>query len=433
VTDRLALSAVAHRRAVLGLQGLWPGRRFGGASGVADALRAMHALQLDPLNAAARSQDIALYGRVLGYAPEQLGAAAYERREAFDYGGWLHLLPIETFRFWRTTMKREKRKPHVAEFRARHPRAMREVMRALRTNGAMSNRAFEGRALGAWSYRGRKDSAVALHLLWLLGEVMIVRRGRSGASGRDGDGGFDRVYDLRERVLPAEHEGVASEREADAFTARHVVALHGVMRERAWRRAWGLRVGLDVAAERGARVLAGVVARGEVVRVRVEGSDEPWVALPETLPLLDDVAAGRVPAAWKPLGASTGEEATLLAPLEISTARRRALRLFGFDYLWEVYKPAQRRRWGYYTLPVLYEDRLVARLDPKLDRSTGTLAVLGFWLEDGFAPHAAFADALAAGLARFARMCGATRVDVRRMRPMRLSAHLKREIAARLA
>ena len=144
----LTLSSSAHRRAVLGLQALWPGRRFAGDAGVGAALRAMHALQLDPLNVAARSQDIALHGRILDYTPEALGRAAYARREAFDYGDWLSLYPIETFRFWRTLMKRVKRKPYFAEFRAKYPTAMRDAKRALRENGPMTNRDFRGSPLG---------------------------------------------------------------------------------------------------------------------------------------------------------------------------------------------------------------------------------------------------------------------------------------------
>src|SRR5207248_1030717 len=84
--------------------------------------------------------------------------------------------------------------------------------------------------------------------------------------------------------------------------------------------------------------------------------------------------------------------------MNVST-RGRASWLFDFEYLWEVYKPAAKRRWGYYTLPILYGDRLVARLDPKLDRTTSTLVINGFWLEE-YAPVECpgFAAALARGL-----------------------------------
>ena len=83
----ITISTTTHRRFILGKQGLWPGRRFAGNEGVAAALHQMDALQLDPLNVIARSQDIALHGRVLDYRPEHLYQVAYEQRGFFDYGG----------------------------------------------------------------------------------------------------------------------------------------------------------------------------------------------------------------------------------------------------------------------------------------------------------------------------------------------------------
>jgi uncharacterized protein YcaQ len=85
-----------------------------------------------------------------------------------------------------------------------------------------------------------------------------------------------------------------------------------------------------------------------------------------------------------------------------------------------VYKPVHQRRWGYYTLPILYGDDLVARLDPKLDRKTNTLHILGFWLEDDAPKDEAFANALGCGIARFAKLVGAKRVMMDAVQPQRL-------------
>jgi hypothetical protein len=106
--------------------------------------------------------------------------------------------------------------------------------------------------------------------------------------------------------------------------------------------------------------------------------------------------------------------------------------LFDFEYTWEVYTPAHKRRWGYYVLPILYGDDLVARLDPKLDRSTMTLEIKGFWQEDD-APvkDAAFADALAKGLIRFAKFVKAKKVDVSAIQPAKLRWHVKKVISDR--
>ncbi len=101
--------------------------------------------------------------------------------------------------------------------------------------------------------------------------------------------------------------------------------------------------------------------------------------------------------------------------------------MFDFEYTWEVYTPAHKRRWGYYVLPILYGDDLVARLDPKLDRSTMTLEIKGFWHEDDAPVKSAdFANALAKGLTRFAKFVEAKKVDVSAIKPVGLRSYVKR-------
>ena len=100
--------------------------------------------------------------------------------------------------------------------------------------------------------------------------------------------------------------------------------------------------------------------------------------------------------------------------------------LFDFDYVWEVYKPEHQRKFGYYTLPVLWGDRLVARFDSKLDRATNTFVILGFWLEDeALASDEAFAEALARGFARFVTFLGASALDATAMREPLLRRQVK--------
>ena len=123
------------------------------------------------------------------------------------------------------------------------------------------------------------------------------------------------------------------------------------------------------------------------------------------------------PAACLPTGRPSRrrpiEEAIFLSPLDPVSARGRAKPLFGFDYVWEVYKPVEKRSFGYYTMPILWGDRLVGRFDPKLDRTTGTLVINGLWLEDdALARDVAFGDALVAGMKRFLRLLEAARLDV---------------------
>ncbi len=124
------------------------------------------------------------------------------------------------------------------------------------------------------------------------------------------------------------------------------------------------------------------VRDGGLIEIEVDGWRGVRWALAEDAADIATVERGRVPRSWRPLATSTIEETTFLAPLDPVSARKRAATLFDFDYIWEVYTPAPKRKFGYYALPVLWGDRLVARFDGRLERSTATFAILGLWLED---------------------------------------------------
>lgn len=413
-----SISKLTYRRFLLASQGLWPGRRFKGLTGTETALRQMEALQLDPLVMVARSQDIAMYGRVLEYKPDLLYKMAYEKRKAFDYGGWLMMYPMHEFPYWRLHMKHRKERGLRWEHFTHPPqKVVKFVLDELREKGPLSNREIEGDAVKVWSYRGRKETSVTLFYLWLVGEVMISNRR-----------GFDRIYDLRERVLPSEYDYTAPEAEAEDFLGMKIIAFYGIAREPAWKTAFGEYIHRKVTAKEASERIERLIEQGEIARIRVEGFKENFLVRSSDQAYLSALEAGRIPKAWKPKGPTTEEEVTLLAPLEIVSARGRAKRVFDFDYVWEVYKPAHQRKWGYYTLPILYGDDLVARLDPKHDRATNTLQILGFWLEDDAPKDSAFADALTNGLKRFADMIGAKKIDLGGVKPVKLRNHLKTRI-----
>jgi uncharacterized protein len=411
-----SISKLTYRRFLLSSQGLWPGRRFKGLAGAEAALRQMEALQLDPLVMVARSQDIAMYGRVLDYKPDLLYKTAYEKRKAFDYGGWLMMYPMRDFPYWRLHMK-HRRELGLRWEHFTHPpeKVVKFVLDELREKGPLSNREIEGDAVKVWSYRGRKETSVTLFYLWLVGEVMISNRK-----------GFDRIYDLRERVLPGEYDYAASVTETEDFFCKKHVSFSGMARENSLKTDLSYYIQRKVTAKEAGERIERLIEQGEIARVRVEGFKENFLIRSSDQAHLSELEAGRIPKAWKPKGPTTEEEVTLLAPLEIVSARGRAKKVFDFDYVWEVYKPAHQRKWGYYTLPILYGDDLVARLDPKHDRATNTLEILGFWLEDDAPKDGAFADALANGLKRFADMIGAEKIDLGGVKPVKLRSHLKK-------
>ncbi len=392
------------RRFILGKQGLWPGRRWRGVKGTEQAMREMEYVQLDPLQIIARSHDIKLYGRVLDYTPGLWEDAAYKKRKFFDWGGWLAARPMDELPHWRVVMRRERDgNPRLRSTAKAHAEAIVEMRAILRERGTVSNRDFEMTArTRTQDYRGRKDSALALYYLWRTGEVMTHHRER-----------FERVYALTETVAPANLIRESDDAATDRFLIKKEVAFSGLTRLNRVADSFFRGVPFDkVNALREA-----MLAEGDLIEVQVEGWKHVHIALGSDAKILSDLAAGRVPKAWKPVHTTTTDEAVFLAPLDQVSARGRSKILFDFDYVWEVYKPEHQRKYGYYTLPVLWGDRLVARFDSKLDRETGTLVILGLWLEDkALGKDEAFAEALARGYARFAAFLGAKKLDAKAIR-----------------
>ncbi|MGZ6316036.1 MAG: DNA glycosylase AlkZ-like family protein, partial [Anaerolineales bacterium] len=292
-----------------------------------------------------------------------------------------------------------------------------QVRQELRTRGPLGNRDVDGNAV-VGNYLGRKDSSLALYDMWISGELMIHHRDR-----------FSRIYDFRENVVPPEFDYLAPEVEVEEYFARKCIAFKGLMPEGRWKTDLEYYVRRKISSDEMSAWRDSWIGQGVVARLQIEGSKGFYLVLRDDLPLLETLEAGRVPRSWKPLEATTLDEVTFLAPLDIVSARGRAQKLFDFEYLWEVYKPLHQRRWGYYTLPILYGDELVARIDPKLDRPSQTLQIKGFWHEDGALLKApAFASAFANGLLRFAEFLGAQQINISGVDAPRLRKELKRMI-----
>ncbi len=400
----LTINLEIARRFILGKQGLWPGRRWRGRDGTDQAMRAIDYLQLDPLQIIARSHDILLHSRVLDYTPGLWEDVTYQQRQFFDWGGWLAARPMAELPHWRVVMRRERDEAtRIRQMGEEHAEAIVEMRHILRERGMVSNRDFKmASRQRTESYRGRKDSSLALYYLWRTGEVMTHHREK-----------FERVYALTETVAPPHLIRESDEVEADRFLIQKEISFAGLSRVR--RTSDSFQRG--VPHSQTGQTPATLLADGVLIEVQVEGWKQLHYALASDAPLLHELSAGRVPEAWQPVATTTTEEVVFLAPLDPVSARGRAKPIFNFDYIWEVYKPEPQRKFGYYTLPILWGDRLVARFDSKLDRTTNTFIILGLWLEDAsLGNDEAFAAALGAGFARFVTFLGAARVDAAAIR-----------------
>ena len=402
------------RRFILGKQGLWPGRRWQGIEGTAQAMYDMEYLQLDPLQIIARSHDIALYSRVADYQPGLWEDVTYQQRQFFDWGGWLAARPMNELPHWRVVMRREREgNPHgqIRNMGLEHADAVEEMRAILQERQTVSNRDFKmAKRTRTDSYRGRKDSSLALYYLWRIGDVMTHHREN-----------FERVYALTEHIAPAHLICESDDLEAERFLIKKEISFSGLSRLKRTSEAFHRGVPFDTIQQ----IYEGMVAAGELIEVKVDGWKQVHFALGSDADRLKDVIAGRVPDDWAPLDTTTADEVTFLAPLDQVSARGRAKILFGFEYIWEVYKPVHKRQYGYYTLPVLWGDRLVARFDSKLDRTTNTFIILGLWLEDEkLGTDTAFAQALGRGFARFIKFLGAQQINAQVVEQPLLRRHI---------
>ena len=392
-----SITSATYRRYVLGAQGLWPARRWAGKDGAAQAIRAAEAVQVDPVAVVAQSHDIALWGRVHDYSPRHLQELFYTERQFFDYGSTLLIYPIEEFPYWRRRMLQRRQRAGMQEYFEVNAALLEQVRAEIRARGPLRSRDMEGKKVNR--YRSSKDTGVAMYNLWLTGELTIHSRM-----------GRDRVYDFTEKLIPRKWLKTASEAKTDTFFLRKALAQYGLSTRREFTHILKTLNEHTPSAEEIQAKLDELLAEDALRAAQLEGSRETLYYLPESQPLLEVLNAGRVPAGWK-APKKQADEVVFLAPLEFVSARGRAKGIFQFDYKWEIYKPADTRVYGPYTLPMLYGDRLVGRMDAKLDRPNQTLIVNGVWLEEGFEADAAYQAAFERGLARFARFLGAEQLN----------------------
>ncbi|MCI4330067.1 MAG: winged helix DNA-binding domain-containing protein [Thermoplasmata archaeon] len=395
-------SLATARRFVLGRQGLWPGRRWRGQNGVVDAVRYVGSVQVDPLDVVGHNQDLALWARVVGYRVEHLQRALYEERSLFEYGGNLQIRPIEELPYLRIVMERKVAEDRWNRFARAKRTVVARVQREVESRGPLSSRDLGGdRGAPVASYRARTEAGLALYYLWLKGDLLVSSRRRG-----------EKVFDLASRLLPRPDLGIPVEvaeehlilgtlRDLGLATSSEWLAYaHGRIGRSTLRRGWAEQV------ERWQR-------DGKIQRIEVDGwAGGQWL-VGDAMADVESLRGLEVPRSWRPHATTTDDEAVFLAPFEPVSARGRGRRLFDFDYVWEAYKPVSARRWGYYTLPILYRDELRGRIEFQFDRTSRCLRVAGCWLDDPADRRSKeFAVALGRGIARLVEFLDAERVDL---------------------
>ncbi|WP_445501952.1 winged helix-turn-helix domain-containing protein [Microvirga sp. G4-2] len=363
MTARTKLSLAQARRIALAAQGFHEARP-GGANlrHVKRLLQRSHLLQIDSVNVLVRAHYMPLFSRLGAYDRNLLEKAAYhpKKRETFEY--WGHeasLISLDLHPLFRWRMARAAKGEGIYGGLARFGREKRafieEVRREIATRGPMGagELSIGGKGQGAWW--GWSDGKRALEWLFWAGEVTTATRR-----------GFERIYDLPERVIPSEvlDTPTPAEDEAQRELLRRSIRALGIASERCLRDYFRLET-QDAKAR-----IPELVEAGDLIPVTVDGWSGPVYLDPQAK------APRRV------------EAQALVSPFDpIVWERTRTERLFGFRYRIEIYTPAEKREFGYYCLPFLLGENIVARVDLKADRAKGHLIVHSIHPEASASPE----------------------------------------------
>ena len=393
----------------LGAQGLLTApARAASRAGLLACIARMGLLQIDTIHVVARSPYLVLFSR-LGAYPMHWLEDALARGQLFE--AWAHeacFVPTADLALHRS-YNRSARKHWGLAMAREHNGSRRaqldQLLQLIETDGPVKSSDFkrsDGRTGGGWW--GWKDEKLLLEALFANGELMVSRREN-----------FHRVYDLAHRVCPQiEHMPLPpADAVHRAFTERAVAAL-GITQAR-WIHDYYRTKPRQKDAD-----LDPLVADGTLIRVAVEGWQAPAYVHRSRRSLLGKIRRG----------VAVAGHTALLSPFDpVVWDRERVLAMFGFDYRIECYTPQERRRYGYFVLPVLHHDRLVARLDAKAHRALGVFEVKSLHLEAGVTVDAALLDGLANAIGQCARWHGTASVQLVATVPARVRAPLRRALA----
>lgn len=399
---------------MLGMQGLWPGRRWKGHGGVCEALQHCRLVRVDPLDVVGRAHDLTFVSRVAGYKRSDLDRLLYEERAAFEHGGAVSIYPRELLRLHWSWVKNEGLPVRWEKWYAKNESTVKGVKREIAARGPLD--------VGEWAegervenYRSSRLEGLALYCLWRRFDVMIHHRE-----------GNRKFYDLTERMFGRLPDPLPKEATIDemAFETMCRLGLSGPEGLPYLRTNEDGR-GRSRVTKR--QIRQRLIDSGRLAEVEVEGERYPSVLRTDMLDTLETVNMGDVPKPWRPL--SSEQEVVFIAPIDVTIANGRSQVLFDFEYLWEVYKQAGKRRWGYYVLPVLHGDRLVGRVEPVYDREDGRLRIARAWWEQGIS-LSDVSRPFALGVSRLAQFLGTASIALGDVGPARFKDAVGREISA---
>jgi uncharacterized protein len=353
ITKEQARSFLLHK------QFLSPPQSLPLSKGIETVFSKLRLIQYDPLNPCGRNTDLVLQARIKDYHPDAYYKWLYIDKNGIEcYDKELCIIPIEDFPLITHRQLRSESYGYRGDFIKEHKFEIESLLDYIEKNGPISSADVpeQKQVIGEWTENAR-FGRVALDTLWRIGRLVVVKR----QNGR-------KYYDLPSRF----HSSLVSS-ESGVLLKEHVVrrisSIGMLIRNKStggWQgfgEAKALNTLIDL-----------MIREGDLVEVMIEECKTPYLLPKNDLPILKHIA----PIELK------DTTAVFIAPLDNLIWNRQMIReLFHFDYLWEVYTPVAKRKYGYYTLPILYGDRFIGRIEPVFHRQENVLEIRGFWKEEG--------------------------------------------------
>ncbi len=376
---------------------------------VLDIVKKLSCIQIDTINVVERSHYMAVWSRLGPYDKKWLDELLYPDRKVFEY--WAHaasIIPIEHYRFFAHTMKAHKQGLEANAKRRLGEKAwlLDKILEEIRRNGPMSTSDFEleekqtEKRGGWWSWSFTK---MALEMLFNAGVLMVSQRRK-----------FQRCYDLAENCLPPDVDTTEpTEEERQKFCMTSTFCALGVAEPSDvsnFYYHWSTFTPLSGEKLEGA--LKSLVNEDTLREVTIKDNDGPYFMLAEDFEVAQKIVDGQL---------DCFGEVTFLSPFDnLTWNKARTRRLFGFSPKLEAYVPQSKRKYGYYNMNVLYKDRFIGRIDPKMHRDQKLLEIKSLHLEKGFKPDAEFREKLAAAFRRFMDFHGAEKISFGKKAPKSL-------------
>ena len=357
------------RQFILAKQGLIGKYRFVGKDGAYAYIRQAGCIQFDPVDVCGKNAELTLQSRVKGFQKSMLQELLYEDRKLVDYPDKeLSIWPAEDWPYFSSYRERSRRSGDTFEGLRELEK---EAVSYINENGPVSSDTLpiEGEIYWHssmhWSGNWHKKSAAARSVLEQLytDGILIIHHKK----------GSRKYYDLAEKHLPASLLGAENPcPDEEAFLSWRLLRRIGAI-GLLWDKNSPAFLGINLKAEQRRRILAGLTTEKKIIPVTVEGIRTPFYYLAADEELMQAILAGQ--ADLKP-------RMSFLAPLDPFLWDKVLISaLWDYQYSWEIYTPAAKRKYGYYTLPILFGDRFVGRIEMAPDRKTGTLRVKGLWWE----------------------------------------------------